>query len=105
MTDRRPFKEEVMDALSEYNSELDGKLVTIDDVKGRSQLRYIVEARRRVAKVLLARGWSLNKVADYIDRHHTTVMNLKDGRSMMKYHRKLEEKRREAAARAPEAHR
>ena len=54
--------------------------LTMAQLKSASRTPRMVEARRRVSKYLRAHGWSYPEIGRFIDRDHTTVMHLCEGR-------------------------
>ncbi len=54
--------------------------LTMAALKSANRTPRMVEARRRVAAYLRAHRWSLPEIGRFIDRDHTTVLNLLERR-------------------------
>jgi chromosomal replication initiation ATPase DnaA len=55
---------------------LEEQELSIADLKRQDRRAHVMDARRKVAGYLREHGWSLERIADYMDRDHTTVLNL-----------------------------
>lgn len=62
--------------------------LTMADVKRRDNRAQMVVVRRLIARYLREHGWSYPKIGEFIDRDHSTVMNLvnREGNSPLPGH-------------------
>jgi chromosomal replication initiation ATPase DnaA len=50
--------------------------LTVETIRGKSRDRYAYEARKEIAQALYDRGLSTVQIGRYINREHTTILNM-----------------------------